>query len=53
MDLPFMRTALARQGNRGLPEVRNPTWRVEGTDSAVDECLWDLASIENRRLTET
>jgi hypothetical protein len=29
MDLPFMRTALARQGDRGLPEVRNPTWRVE------------------------
>jgi len=53
MDLPFMRTAFTRQGDRGLSEVRNQTWRVEGTDSAVDECLWDLASIENRSLTET
>jgi len=29
MDLPFMRTALARQGDSGLPAVRNPTWRLE------------------------
>jgi hypothetical protein len=29
MDLPFMRTALTHQRDRGFPEVRNPTCRVE------------------------
>ena len=29
------------------------TRRLRGTDSAVDDCLWDLASIGDRSLTET
>jgi hypothetical protein len=48
MDLPFMRTAFTRQGDRGLSEVRNQTWRAEAL-LAQRWTLGDLPGLARKR----